>query len=142
MRERTPTAIAAAAIPPVGVPIGRFGAFGWPGWVMMAAGPKTSVLSHCAAGVNITDGHINVLSYCVAAGLCREGQDEEVAAEQLAQEIRALQDRALKAEGEVAAIQARESARLDDRLVEIRRRHPLLSLEQCARQLEFEESIS
>jgi hypothetical protein len=49
---------------------------------------------------------MNVLTYCVAAGLCEETQDEEVAAEQLAESIRALEAQVLKAEGELAAVQA------------------------------------
>jgi hypothetical protein len=53
--------------------------------------------------------NVKVLSYCVALGLCRETQDAEVAAEQVAETFRALESRALKAEGEVAAIQAREN---------------------------------
>jgi hypothetical protein len=56
------------------------------------------------------------LSYCVAAGLCTEAQDEEVAAEQLAQSIRALEAQVLKAEGELAAVRAQECARLDAEL--------------------------
>jgi hypothetical protein len=53
-----------------------------------------------------------------------------------------LQEQPLQAEGELAAIHARESARLDDRLAEIRRRYPFLSLERCAHLLDFEESKS
>jgi hypothetical protein len=60
----------------------------------------------------------------------------------VAREIRALEARALKAEGELAAIRTEECARLDDRLAEIRRRNPFLSIERCAALLEFEESIA
>lgn len=81
---------------------------------------------------------MSILTTCVALGLCRETQDAEVAAEQVAETFRALESRALKAEGEVAAIQTRENARLDAKLAEIRSRHPFLSIERCAAILEYD----
>jgi hypothetical protein len=48
-------------------------------------------LAHCVVDGNVTSDHINVLTYCIAAGLCEETQDEEVAAEQLAESIRGLE---------------------------------------------------
>ncbi len=99
-------------------------------------------MAHCVVDDNVTSEHMNVLTYCIASGLCEETQDEEVAAEQLAESIRALEAQVLKAEGELAAVQARESARLDDRLAEIRKRHPFLSVDRCAAILEYEESVA
>ena len=88
-------------------------------------------------GGNIAGDMNLMLSHCVALGLCRETQDEEVAAEQVAETVRALEAKALAAEQEVAAIQARESARLDAKLADVRRRHPFLSLERCAASARF-----
>jgi hypothetical protein len=47
----------------------------------------------------------------------------------------------LEAEGKVAAAMARESARMDNKLADIRRPYPFLSIERCAHLLEFEESV-
>ncbi len=118
------------------------GRFDWVGGCHGRRGSKHPHWRIASLNGNITSQHMNVLTYCVAAGLCTETQDEEVAAGQLAESIRALEAQVLKAEGELAAVQARESARLDDRLAEIRRRHPFLSVERCAAILEYEESVA
>ena len=115
--------------------------------VLMAGGHDGAGIGHPwwhfgAGGGNIAGDMNLMLSHCVALGLCRETQDEVVAAEQVGETVRALQAKALAAEQEVAAIQARESARLDAKLADVRRRHPFLSIERCAALLDFEESIT
>jgi hypothetical protein len=75
-------------------------------------------LAHCVVNGNVTTQHIDALTYCIATGLCAETQDEEVAAKQLAESIRALEAQVLKAEGELAALRAQECARLDAKLAE------------------------
>jgi len=83
---------------------------------------------------------MSLLACCVALGLCEETQDSEVAVEQLTVNVRALETRVLEAEAEARRVQAEESARLDAKLLDVRRRYPFLSLERCAALLEFEEA--
>ncbi len=85
---------------------------------------------------------MSLLTTCEELGLCRETEDMEVAAAQVAETFRDLEAQVLKAEGEIAAIQARECARLEGRLAEIRKSHPFLSVERCAAILEYEQSLT